>query len=290
MIEYLIIAVIAAVMYAVSLWTSTREGFTSDVVLEGSDIYDSEYAKIYKALRHSSKEVEEFIEVSLQEMLAEKTKADVNVVDLCCGVAQTACLFKRLDVKYTGVDLSQDMLAEARRQCPSTYQKGDVRTAGLFSPKTFSHAMLLGFSIYEFENPKVVLDNVYLWLQPSGTLVIHLVEPDQFDPLLDLSSPFAAFSLQKYSTERQTKSDIFFDDFKYSGEFKKKKNEDDAIYHETITRYTGTPKYRENIHHLNMPSLERMIEIVKTSGFRLKEKIDLVKVGQEYQYLVFFEK
>jgi hypothetical protein len=39
-----------------------------------------------------------------------------------------------------------------------------------------------------------------------------------------------------------------------------------------------------------MPSLERMIEIVKTSGFRLKEKIDLVKVGKEYQYLVIFTK
>jgi ubiquinone/menaquinone biosynthesis C-methylase UbiE len=290
MIEYLFLAVLVVIMYAVSLWGSTREGFTADVVLEDNAIYDSEYAKIYKALWHSSKELWDFEQVSLQEMLADKTKTDVKILDMCCGIAQHSCFFKSLNVGYTGVDISESMLAEARSRCPNTYQKGDITDTSLFAPKTFSHAMMLGFSIYQFANPKMATDNAYVWLQPGGTLVLHLVEPDKYDPLLELASPFAAFSLQKYSSERQTKSDVFFDQFKYSGEFKKKKNEDDAIFHETMTRYTGTPKYRENIHHWHMPSLDRMIEIVKTSGFRLKEKIDLVKVGKEYQYLVFFEK
>jgi ubiquinone/menaquinone biosynthesis C-methylase UbiE len=289
MIEYLAIAFIVILMYAVSIWSLSREGFTADLVLEDNDIYDSEYSKIYKALWYS-KEFQDFEQVSLQEMIADKTLAEVKVVDLCCGIAQHSCFFKSLNVDYLGVDISQDMLAEARTKCPSSYKRGDVLDASLFSPKTYSHALMLGFSIYQFPNPKMVTDNAFLWLQPGGTLVLHLVEPDKYDPLLELASPFAAFSLQKYSLDRQTKSEIFFDQFKYSGEFKKKKNEDNAIYHETMTRYTGTPKYRENIHNWHMPNLERMIEIIKTSGFRLKEKIDLVKVGKEYQYLVFFEK
>jgi uncharacterized protein YdcH (DUF465 family) len=111
--------------------------------------------------------------------------------------------------------------------------------------------------------------------------------------LLDLSSPFAAFSLQKYSYDRQTKSQIYFNDFKYSGEFKKKMNEDDASFDEIFTYYNplsdGT-KYREQSHKLNMPSIERLIDIIKSSGFRLKEKIDLVSVGKEYHYLVLFTK
>jgi ubiquinone/menaquinone biosynthesis C-methylase UbiE len=290
MIEYLFLVLLVALMYSVSLWTSTVEGFTADIVLEDKDIYDSAYAKIYKSLWHSSKEMLEFEQVSLHEMLADQTVSDVKVLDMCCGIAQHACFFKSLNVGYMGVDISQDMLAEARQKCPTDYKRADVTDAGIFSPKSFSHALLLGFSIYEFPNPKVATDNAFLWLKPGGTLVIHMVEPDKYDPLLELASPFAAFSLQKYSSDRQTKSDIFFDDFKYSGEFKKKKNEDDAIYHETMTRYTGTPKYRENIRHWTMPSLDRMIEIVKTSGFRMKEKIDLVSSGKEYQYLVFFEK
>jgi 2-iminoacetate synthase ThiH len=49
-------------------------------------------------------------------------------------------------------------------------------------------------------------------------------------------------------------------------------------------------KYRENKHHWNMPSVERLINIITTSGFRLIEKHDLVRVGKEYQYLCFFSK
>ena len=37
-------------------------------------------------------------------------------------------------------------------------------------------------------------------------------------------------------------------------------------------------------------ALMAMIDIIKSSGFRLKEKIHLVSVGKEYQYLVLFTK
>jgi SAM-dependent methyltransferase len=206
---------LVVLMYSVSLWSTTREGFTADIVLEDIDIYDSEYAKIYKALWHSSKDLLDFEQVSIQEILADQAIADVNVVDLACGIAQHSCFLKNLNVKYTGVDLSQDMLAEARQKCPTDYKRADIKDSGIFAPKTFSHALLLGFSIYQFPNPKVITDNAYMWLKPEGTLIMHLVEPDRFDPLLELASPFAAFSLQKYSTERQTKSEIYFDEFKY---------------------------------------------------------------------------
>jgi hypothetical protein len=124
---------------------------------------------------------------------------------------------------------------------------------------------------------------------------VYLVEPDKYDPLLNLASPFTAFSLQKYSLERQTKSEIYFDRFKYSGELKKKKNEDDAKFTEILTYFDPSQspshvKYREQIHHWTMPSLDRMVDIIKSSGFRLKEKIDLVSSGKEYQYLVYFTK
>jgi len=39
-----------------------------------------------------------------------------------------------------------------------------------------------------------------------------------------------------------------------------------------------------------MPSKERLINIIKTSGFRHVETQDLIKVGKEYQYLVYFTK
>jgi hypothetical protein len=145
-----------------------------------------------------------------------------------------------------------------------------------------------------FENPKILADNAYHWLQPSGYFVVHMVDPDKFDPLLDLASPFAAFSLQKYSLERQTDSTIYFDTFKYLGKFKKEKGVDNAVYEEIFSYYDKDSnngiKYRENKHHLMMPSTERMIEIIKSSGFRHVETVDLVRCGKEYQYLVYFSK
>lgn len=300
MIEYLFLSLLLLAMYAVSLWSSGIEGFESgeSVTIEEIDkIYDEEYATIHNALWNSSKESSDFIDVSMQDiMLADKQTTSVNVLDLCCGTAPHACFFKNLGVEYTGVDLSGDMLAKARTACPGTkFQKGDVTNASLFAPKSFSHAIMLGMSIYQFPNPKVISDNAFQWIEPGGTFLLYLVEPDKYDPILNLASPFSAFSLQKYSLERQTKSEIYFDRFKFSGELKKKKNEDDATYTEILTYFdpANSPakvKYREQIHHWTMPSLERMIEIIKSSGFRLKEKIDLVSVGKEYQYLVYFTK
>ena len=297
---YLFLAILVLLMYYISIWSSGREGFEageSETIEDIEKMYDTEYAKIYNPLWHSSKELMDFINVSMQDiMLADKNTNSVNVLDMCCGVAPNACFFKNLGVEYTGVDISGDMLAKARSSCPgSKFQKGDVTNASTFSPKSFSHAILLGFSIYEFPNAKVISDNAYLWIEPGGTFVVHMVEPDKYDPLLDLASPFAAFSLQKYSVERQTKSEIYFDSFKYSGELKKKKNEDDATFTEVFSYYdpASSPhhlKYREQIHRWTMPSIERMIEIIKTSGFRLKEKVHLVSSGKEYQYLVYFTK
>jgi hypothetical protein len=187
------------------------------------------------------------------------------------------------------------MLKKARENTPSaTFHKGDITQVHLFPPKSVSHCVLDGFSIYEFPNPKLIADNAYQWIKPGGYFIVHLVDPDKYDPIHNLASPFAAFSLQKYSFERQTESSIFFDKFKYIGKLDKKKDEDKAIYEETFSYYdkenNGGIKYRVNKHHLNMPSKERMIDIIKTSGFRHVENVDLVRCSKEYQYLCYFTK
>ena len=278
-------------MYYVSLWDRGREGFSGKTETI-TDFYDSVYAEVYNALWHSSKTVNEFEQVTIQEaLLAGKQKTSVKILDIACGTGFHACLFKKLGVDYTGLDSSEAMLSQARKSCPNQkFQKGDATVATTYGQKSFSGALLLGFAIYEL-NPKIILDNAFAWIEPGGSMLVHVVDPDKFDPLLDLASPFAAFSLQKYSYERQTKSEIYFDDFKYTGEFHKKLNEPDATFSEMFTFFNPADvKYREQVHKWNMPSLESMIEIMKSSGFRVSEKIDLVSVGKEYQYLFLLTK
>jgi len=278
-------------MYYVSLWDRGREGFSGKTETI-TDFYDSVYAEVYNALWHSSKTVNEFEQVTIQEaLLAGKQKGSLKILDIACGTGFHACLFKKLGVDYTGLDSSEAMLSQARKGCPNQkFQKGDATVATTYGQKSFSGALLLGFAIYEL-NPKIVLDNAFAWIEPGGSMLVHVVDPDKFDPLLDLASPFAAFSLQKYSYERQTKSEIYFDEFKYTGEFRKKMNEEEATFSEMFTFFNpGDVKYREQVHKWNMPSLESMIEIMKSAGFRVSEKIDLVSVGKEYQYLFLLTK
>ena len=295
--SYFILALLIFLMYAVISWYSSIEGFEdgSTTELNDSAIYDETYANIYDALWNSNERIK-YEQVSIQDVsLADKPISDVRILDLCCGTAPHACFFKNLGVQYMGVDKSDAMITKARERCSSAkFSKGDVTLPQLFPQKSYSHCLLLGFSIYMFQNPRVLADNAFQWLQPGGYFVVHLVDPDKFDPLHDLSSPFAAFSLQKYNLERQTESIVYFDKFKYVGKLNKKANEDNASYDEVLTFYDPSEneghKYRENKQSLNMPSKERMIDIIRTTGFKHDETIDLVRCGKEYQYLVYFTK
>ena len=294
----MIIAFLIFLLYSVTTWMSSIENFENEegITYESpSEIYDEVYASVYNMLWHSNEKLQ-FEQVSMQDIaLADWPKDSVKVVDMCSGTAPHACWFKNLGVDYTGVDVSDAMIQKARKECPGAkFKKGDITQVQLFPQKSVSHCLLLNFSAYQFDNPKIVSDNAYQWLEPGGYFIVHLVDPDNYDPLHDLATPFAAFSLQKYSLERQTDSNIYFDKFKYNGKLIKKRDEDTAEYNEIFTYYdkdeNGGKKYRENKHHWSMPSKERMIDIFKTSGFTFVEAVPMLNVGKEYQYLCYFTK
>jgi len=296
--QYIFLAILIFLMYSVTLWYSGREGFENakSVTLEDpQSIYDEVYASIHDIL-WSPKELIDYQKVSIQDIaLAERPTDSVHVIDMACGTAKMACWFSSINAKYTGVDQSDAMLEKARENCSTvTFKKGDIQDIHLFPTKSASTCLLLGFSIYQFENPKILSDNANHWLQPDGIFVVHMVDPDKYDPIMDLSTPFAAFSLQKYSVERQTKSTIYFDKFKYVSDLQKNKDEDNAVFHERLVYYDPEDndgvKYRDQKHHWNMPSKERLISIIQSSGFRHLETVDLVRCGKEYQYLCYFSK
>jgi ubiquinone/menaquinone biosynthesis C-methylase UbiE len=285
-------------MYGITIWMSGQEGFEnegSQTFENAEEMYNDVYASIYDLL-WNPQDMLKYEQVSMQDIsLADWNTKNVHVLDMACGTAPHAQFFKNLGVDYTGIDLSESMLKKARENTPSgKFQKGDITQVHLFPQKSMTHCILTGFSIYQFPNPKLISDNAYQWLQPGGFFVVHLVDPDKYDAIHNLSSPFAAFSLQKYSYERQTESSVFFDKFKYTGKLLKQKNEDEALYEETLSYYdkqdnSGT-KYTVNKHHWNMPSKERLIDLFKTSGFRHVENVDLVRCSKEYQYLCYFTK
>ena len=267
-----------------------EEGAPTESRSEYDSIYDEFYAGIYDKL-FTTPELVSFQKASIREYgLADWPKDDVKLLDACCGTAPMAEWLCKDGVDFVGVDQSEAMLKIARKKCTSArFYKGDITRAETFTPKSFSHCLLLYFSIYQFQNPKMVLDNIYTWLKPGGVLVLHLVDPNKFDPILAAASPFPAFSLQKYSTERIIDSDVFFDSFKYRSRFVKDPHDDEARFEE-VFEFHDPPKYIENNHMLHMPPVDAMLDIVRSSGFTRQEMVDMTSVGYEYQYLIYLSK
>jgi SAM-dependent methyltransferase len=268
----------------------SEEGLPSKSHEDYDEIYDEFYASVYDKLFTIPERVS-FEKASIKEYgLHDWPKKEVKVLDVCCGTSPHADWMCREEIDLVGVDTSEQMLKKAREKCKNgRFYKGDITRVETFPPKSFSHAMMLYFSIYQFRNQKMVLDNIYSWLRPGGVLILHLVDPGKFDPILDAASPFAAFSVQKYSRERVIDSDIFFDKFKYKSRFVKEPGDDDARFEE-VFEFKNPPSYRENIHRLHMPSVSAMLDIVRSAGFSRHEMVDMTPVGYEYQYLVYFTK
>lgn len=293
-----VLAILLMFLYGASMLALT-EGFDnkdgSTVSYADDDVYDEFYASFYEALFHTPDKLS-YERASFRELLIDgKDKAELNILDLCCGTAPHACWFREAEIPYTGLDQSDGMLAKARANCPGAkFVKGDAKQPATFPQNTFSAVLVLQNSIYQFQNPKVIAENCAHWLKPEGFCVVHVVHPNKFDPVLELASPFAAFSLQKYSDKRITDSEVYFDQFKYQSRFQKDPDSDDASWKETITFYDPEQndgiKYREQKLDLTMPSIERISDMFRSSGFTLRETVDLISCGREYQYLLYFQK
>ncbi len=124
---------------------------------------------------------------------------------------------------------------------------------------------------------------------PGGYLVVHIVDRDMFDPILPPANPLIIVSPQKYANKRITQSKITFNNMEYVANFDLVPNSDQAVFSEKF-RNKDDNKTRKNKHTFKMETDKKIVELAKQAGFLLQGKIDLIKVGYEYQYLYVFIK
>lgn len=260
----------------------------SDITILGNDhLYDEFYAKVYDKLVDGTvrSDAEVNLTLSWAKTFRPETKM-MQVLDIGCGTGDGVNNFKKAGVqKAVGLDASDAMIAAARSKYPKNdYRVGEAETIGQFAAGEFNLITMYYFTYYYLRDPEQVFKNAFNWLQPGGCLVLHLVNRNKFDPILESASPFVAFSVQKYAKERVTRSKVSFDKFDYSanfditdsnGEFKEEfkfKNKD----------------VRRQVHKLRMPKLEEITATAESYGFIYKQFIDLTAIGYEYQYLFCF--
>jgi ubiquinone/menaquinone biosynthesis C-methylase UbiE len=276
------------------------EGFTQMeplVVKEGTDVYDGFYAPIYPQIMDDSTRCHFEIKEILNNT---KNKSNIfNVLDVGCGDGEHLEAFsiqmKDKPFQYTCLDISPHMLnlCKKKKIKSASYVEGDALDGSLFDYNHFSHIFVLYFSLYNIEDKRTFFENANRWLQHGGHLVIHLVNREKFDPIVNPANPFYVISPQKYAKQRIMESSVKFDDFDYKAKFEVSNTPCGekgkiAYFNETMKDHSG--HVRKNKHILYMETQQEILNMAKYAGFSMVGKIDMAGCGYDYQYLYVLNK
>ena len=286
----LFLAVILIICLVMNLHVPMREGFTQQkkfVLKEGIDCYDGFYSEIYDDLVYD--EVKNDFEVGELERLIKPTRKS-RILDIGSGTGHHVNLMKKLGAHSEGVDISPSMVEISQRKYKDCkFKQGNALDSMLYPRNSFSTITCFYFTIYYMEDKQKFINNVYDWLMPGGYFVLHLVNRDKFDPILNTADPLHIVSAQKYAKKRITNSLVKFKDFQYKANFELDKENNLAEFKEDMID-DKTKNVRQNIHKLYMIPQKKIISMAKQVGFILQGKIDLVQTQYGYQYLYLMYK
>ena len=266
--------------------------------LTNEEIYDPFYCSIYSQLTQCSLRIQAELALIIQQWT--KRGDDIktfSVLDAGCGTGvASAGLAKVGAKKVIALDKSNAMIKESQEKTlPKTTlndeQKGSItwKVDDLMNPNALqggevTHVIMLYFTIYYFPDKETVFRNLFFWVKPGGKLAIHVVNKHKFDPMLESAAPWLSFSLQKYSEERVTKSEVTFNKFKYSAEFDLQ--DPLAEFRETF-RFNDN-KVRRHTHSFKMEDMNTIVGLAKVSGWEYEGFTDLSPIGLEYMYHLHF--
>jgi SAM-dependent methyltransferase len=108
------------------------------------------------------------------DWLAEKVDGLGQICDMGCGPGQIACYLRSRGVAASGIDLSPEMVNQAKRQNPDiTFQQGDMLALTGIPDNTFG-GIAAFYSIIHIPRPSVVeaLQELKRVLRPRGSLLV----------------------------------------------------------------------------------------------------------------------
>jgi SAM-dependent methyltransferase len=253
------------------------------------DCYDEFYAKVYDQLVQPQARAAMETKVALEWMeQAGRAVGDLRVADVGCGTGIHVELFARQGVhSVVGYDKSEHMITEAKRRYPDRdFRVGDATVPLMAAADQFDLVTMYYFTLYTVSDRRKLLQNIYLWLAPGGVFVVHLVNKLKFDPVLEASSPFVGFSVQKYADDRITKSTVNFQEFDYEGDFQL--NGSRGVFEEEFQFRDGRTRRHEQ--RVWMPNIDAIVSEINGTGFKYAHHVDLTAIGYEYNYEFIFQK
>ena len=235
----------------------------------GNDMYDEFYSEIYDKLYNtesrSEKEAVEIVKATQPD------KESSVFLDIGCGTGCLVNALKRRGYNAIGVDKSKAMIEtgkEKHKEAKNSIQPGDAMDPMLFERGVFSHILCMDRTVYEIEDKVAFFRNCKHWLQPGGFLILHLVEPDKFNPIIPLGQPRGHTSLETADGKRVTDTAIDFLDFKYNSKYDfSQLNKDGKVTQTEKFTDAASSKVRQNEHTMYMTEQRTILEHSRYCGF-----------------------
>lgn len=288
----IIIAIILVVMiFYKRLRIKKNEGFEQGapfVLKRNNDIYDSYYAMIYDDLYKSQPRVE-FEYKQIIDMTHPSIENSI-FLDIGSGTGNLVNQLSTEGYSAYGIDDSAAMIEVSQYKYPNNNTKiGSILDPMSYDRYSFTHITCMNFTIYHFEDKRIFFRNCYHWLSQNGYLILHLVDPKKYNPIIPVAIPLSLDNPQKYSDMRITDASVQFPGFSYktSTNFISDKNDNRVIVSETFKDNT-TSKIRQNELTLYMEDINDVLYIAGKCGFLVHGKANFIK--DEWQYIYVLER
>jgi len=288
---FFIVALILLFIKKYNLNNPKIEGFTQMqkyIVKENDELYDDFYVDYYDELSNDISKLK--FEVNEICHSTKPDKKNSKILDVGCGTGNLVNKFVKNGYKIKGIDKSKAMIEKASKKHPGCeFNEANALDSMVHQPNSFTHILCTYFTIYYMEDKLTFFKNAYEWLKKNGTLTLHLVNRDKFNPIVNAADILLAVSPQKYAKKRITNSLVKFKDFQYKADFKLQKHKNIAVFDETF-KDDSSGNVRQNKHTLHMDTQKNILGLAKSVGFILQGKIDMVSCNYEYQYLYVLKK
>jgi len=263
------------------------EGFSQTeryTMNRGSNSYDDFYAGIYDLL-YKSEERAEY--EGKQIVLA--TQPDPNYsrfLDIGCGTGCLVDTIRKMGFQAEGIDKSAAMIEVGKKKRPScSLREGDAADSMAFDRGSFTHVLCMNGTVYAFQDKVAFFRNCSHWLQPGGYLILHLVEPGKYDPIVPLGKTGIGHPSGKnfagqpadntnrhtfpsvFSQSRITDSTIDFIDFKYKSAYDFNQMDKGVVVQVETFTDAASNHVRQNEHTLYMEKEQTMLRDAQYCGF-----------------------
>lgn len=262
-----------------------EKGVVKEIV---EQIYDQFYSRIYDKIFHSDFRVQYEIN-SIHEMFLKKWKGNLKILDLGCGTGTHIESLRKLKYNVDGIDISEDMQKVSKKLNPSCVIKlGNFEDKKNFKLREYSHITSFFYTIYYSRSFDNVFRNVNYSLVPNGIFFVHVINKQKFDPVLEKATNLVPlYDPQKYNKERKSNTILNFNNMVYKSDW--------DFSHKTNVKFKEVFEFddgniKQNIHHLTIPSLKKIVKSANNNGFKLIKIIDLYPANHPNNYIYCFKK